>query len=131
MSNKSLLLVDDDPDDIMMLQEAIQSIDPDFTFLEASDGLQALNSLKELKQHNKLPCLIILDINMPILDGRKTLSILKNDEGLKHIPVVVFSTSSNHADRAYCNKHGVELISKPFDMMQLTLKAEELIRHCA
>lgn len=130
MSEKTLLLVDDDPDDIMLLQEAIHFINKDFTFVEADNGLKALDYLKKEKEHDRLPCLIILDINMPVLDGREVLAVLKNDLALKNIPVVVFSTSSNAADLAYCKNFGVDLISKPFDMQELSKRAEELLTYC-
>src|SRR6267154_4253500 len=98
MNPRLILLVDDDPDDLMLIKEAINSVDGKFDFHEATDGRHALNFLRAIDSLDKHPCLIVLDINMPVLGVRDMLAILKNDGGLKHIPVVVFSTSSNPAD---------------------------------
>ena len=131
MNPRLILLVDDDPDDIMLIKEAINSVDGTFQFQEATDGRHALNFLRALDSVDKHPCLIVLDINMPVLGGRDMLAILKNDPGLKDIPVVVFSTSSYSADIEYCKQFGVELITKPFDMHVLIEAAERLIKYCS
>jgi len=130
MNPRQILLVDDDPDDLMLIKEAINSVDGKFDFQEATDGRHALNFLRALDSVDKHPCLIVLDINMPVLGGRDMLAILKNDPGLKHIPVVVFSTSSNPADAEYCKQFDVELITKPFDMTLLIEAARRLISYC-
>lgn len=130
MNPRLILLVDDDPDDLMLIKEAINSVDGKFDFQEATDGRHALNFLRALDSVDKHPCLIVLDINMPVLGGRDLLAIIKNDPGLKHIPIVVFSTSSNPADTEYCKQFGVELITKPFDMTLLIEAARRLIAYC-
>ena len=130
MNPRLIFLVDDDPDDLMLIKEAINTIDKKFDFQEATDGRHALNFLRALDSVDKHPCLIVLDINMPVLGGRDVLAIIKNDPGLKHIPVVVFSTSSNPADTEYCMQFGVELITKPFDMSLLIAAAKRLIAYC-
>lgn len=130
MNPRLILLVDDDPDDLMLIKEAINSLGQDFQFQEATDGRHALNFLRALDSVDKHPCLIVLDINMPVLGGRELLGILKAEPGLKHIPIVVFSTSSNAADVEYCKQFGVELITKPFDMTLLTEAAKRLISYC-
>jgi CheY-like chemotaxis protein len=131
MNSRLILLVDDDPDDLMLIKEAINSVDGKFDYQEATDGRHALNFLRALDSVDKHPCLIVLDINMPVLGGRDLLAIIKNDQGLKHIPVVVFTTSSNPADAEYCTQFGVELITKPFDMTKLIEAARRLISYCA
>ena len=130
MNPRLILLVDDDPDDLMLIKEAINTVDGKFEFYEATDGRHALNFLRALDSVHKHPCLIVLDINMPVLGGRDTLAILKNDPGLKHIPIVVFSTSSNPTDTEYCKQFDVELITKPFDMTLLIEAAKRLIKYC-
>lgn len=131
MNPNLILLIDDDPDDLMLIKEAIGNIDGKFEFEEFTDGRKALAHLRNLDSVHKHPCLIVLDINMPVLGGRDLLALLKNDPGLKDIPVVVFSTSSNPADVEYCKQFNVELISKPFDMTQLLEAARRLINYCA
>ncbi|MEO6722170.1 MAG: response regulator [Ferruginibacter sp.] len=122
------LLVDDDPDDIMLLKEAIHSLDKNIEFAEAKDGRAALTFLKEAKLNGRLPGLIVLDINMPILNGREAMALIKKEDQLKQIPLVIFSTSSYPTDIIYCREHGVELIVKPFEMKVLMEVAKKLVK---
>ena len=132
MSNPpKIFLVDDDLDDAMLLKEAIQSTNDRFTFEHSLDGRTALELLKKAATDHELPCLVVLDINMPVLDGRELLAILKKEEELKKVPVVVFTTSSNPADLNYCKKFGVELIVKPFNMSMLKDIAKKILPYCA
>ena len=124
-----ILLVDDDADDIMLLKEAITSANNIYTLQEAHDGRIALNFLRSQKKE-LLPCLIVLDINMPVLDGRELLAILKSDEGLKDIPVIFFTTSSNPADLNYAAKFNVTLLTKPLNISLLSQAAQKIISHC-
>ena len=121
------LLVDDDPDDIMLLKDAILSINNKIRFAEATDGREALKFLKAAKQKDQLPNLVVLDINMPILNGREVIAMIKEQQEFEQVPVVVFSTSSYPGDVTYCNEHGVELITKPFGMKLLIEIAERLV----
>ena len=128
-NSKYILLVDDDPDDLMFLREAIESFE-DIIIIECPDGISALNVLKDNQQNNNLPCLIVLDINMPILDGREVLAVLKSDPLLKNIPVLVFTTSSNPADINYCSQYGVEMLSKPINVGKLHEMAKKMLGLC-
>ncbi|MEO6546588.1 MAG: response regulator [Ferruginibacter sp.] len=125
--NPLLLIVDDDPDDIVLLKEAIHSIDETIAFAEANNGLAAMKMLQTITDPLQLPSLIVLDINMPVLNGRELLAILKNENKWKSLPVVVFSTSSYPGDVAYCRQFGVELITKPFGMKELLIISGILI----
>lgn len=121
------LLVDDDPDDIMLLKDAILSINNNIRFAEAMDGREAIKYLKSARQKDELPNLVVLDINMPILNGREVIAMIKEQQELEEIPLVVFSTSSYPGDVTYCKTHGVELITKPFGMKLLIEIAERLV----
>lgn len=121
------LLVDDDPDDLMLLKDAIRSIKTDIRIEEARDGRSAINFLKAAVHHQSLPSLVVLDINMPLLNGREVIALIKNEEQLKDIPVVAFSTSSYPADIDYCKTYGVQLITKPFGMTLLLDIAKMLV----
>ena len=128
MNAKSLfLLVDDDPDDLLLLKDAIHSIDNTIQFAEAMDGRSALNYLKNIKDRTRLPSLVVLDINMPVLNGRELLAIIKNENQLKHLPVIVFTTSSYPGDIDYCKQYDVELITKPFGMKELVAISKKLV----
>ena len=109
----TILWADDDLDDLMLMKEILVKYNKEFSIAEVRNGREALEFLHACKQTGHLPCLIILDINMPVLDGKETLSILKKDEAFKNIPVVVFTTSNSELDKLFCKKFQVEMITKP------------------
>ncbi|HTC01591.1 MAG TPA: response regulator [Ferruginibacter sp.] len=126
-----ILLIDDDMDDLLLLKEALLSIDNNCSVLTSLDGNKALAGLKETRDsNNRLPNLVVLDISMPIMDGRQLLAILKNEEKLKDLPIVVLTTSSNISDINYCKQFDIELITKPFELSQLYKIAEKLLSYC-
>lgn len=108
-----ILCVDDDPDDREMLRDVLQATDSRFQIVEAGDGREALDFLRTQEGLANPPCLIILDMNMPCLNGRETLAILKSEAETESIPVVVFTTSSATADSSFCSRFGVTMVTKP------------------
>ena len=130
MNKKTILCVDDDQDDLIMLREVIQEMGQPYDIVEAYDGLIAMDLLQKMQKDNHLPCLIVLDINMPRMDGKQTLVAIKNNPGLASIPVVVFSTSSSAMDKTFCAAKKVEMITKPFDYATLFTVAGKLLSYC-
>lgn len=127
---KIILYVDDDPDDLAMLREAIQEVGIGFQILEAFDGVHALQLLHQMAKEDRLPCLIVLDINMPRMDGKQTLVAIQNDDLLASVPVVLFSTSSSPLDKTFSRAKNVELITKPIDYRALQGAASRLLSYC-
>ncbi|HEU4473113.1 MAG TPA: response regulator, partial [Flavisolibacter sp.] len=80
--------------------------------------------------NSSLPCLVILDINMPVLDGKETLSIIKKTEALQNIPVVVFTTSESELDRLFCQRLNTEMITKPPSYSSLEMIVVRLLNFC-
>ena len=101
MKKNTILWADDDADDLQMMREILLKNNRDYSIMEVRNGKAALEYLDKAKDTATLPCLIILDINMPILDGKETLSIIKRSEDYKAIPVVVFTTSASELDRIF------------------------------
>src|SRR3954463_13045251 len=110
-NRKKILLVDDDVDDLQLITESLMMHDPTLKIVEARNGKEALNFLNSAIY---LPSLIILDINMPVMDGKETLLALKDNEKFKEIPIVMFTTSSNDMDRIYFRRLKVEMLTKPY-----------------
>lgn len=96
MGTMRFLVVDDDCDDTELFAEAMGSVDASVSCLNASDGKEALDKLK--CDAFERPDIIFLDINMPVMNGWEFLSCLKGSEGLKEIPVIMYSTSSKTSD---------------------------------
>lgn len=126
----SVLLIDDDPDDLFFLTEAFQQADNNYSYVEAYDGEAALAILRDMNSRNEQPALIVLDINMPIISGRELLTMLKDNPDYSNIPVVVFTTSPNPFNRQHCMHYQVELITKPLSHKGLHGVAKYMLRYC-
>ena len=88
---KPILLVDDDDVDAIITQRALNELKVTNELIRKVDGEDALTYLKD--EHNPRPCVILLDLNMPRINGFEFLKIAKADENLKKIPVIVLTTS--------------------------------------
>lgn len=117
-SEISILLVEDDPDHVDLTRIALQTARVPFGLDVVMDGTEALQYLRREPpfQNVDLPDLILLDLNLPKLDGREVLRAIKTDVDLCRIPVIVLTTSSDVADIdvAYQN-HANSFITKPTD----------------
>lgn len=109
-----LLLVEDNPADVFLMEAALELFDVPVQLTVARDGLEALEQLQVAKDAAGLPGLILLDLNMPRMDGFEVLASLRADPSLAHLPVVVFTTSHAPADvkRAYALQAN-SYVSKP------------------
>jgi CheY-like chemotaxis protein len=117
-SEISILLVEDDPDHVDLTRIALQTARVPFGLEVVMDGTEALQYLRQEERFRSatLPDLILLDLNLPKLDGREVLRAIKSDPDLCRIPVIVLTTSSDSTDIevAYQN-HANSFITKPTD----------------
>jgi CheY-like chemotaxis protein len=125
-----VLCVDDDPDDQMMVLDTILELDASVRVASALNGVEAMSFLEGAKQRNELPCLVIMDINMPLMDGKQALTLIKKDDVLRDVPVVLFTTSSSALDKSFAALHGVELITKPIRHQELYHSVKRLLSKC-
>lgn len=117
-SGKNFLIVDDDADHRNILILQLRKIDPSIQLFIASDGEEALRTMRE--EMIVMPDLIFLDLNMPRMDGKEFLIEIKKTSGFKHIPVVIYSTSSNQKDIDDTFKLGAAFyIPKPDKLTEL------------
>jgi CheY-like chemotaxis protein len=126
----TILYAEDDPDDLFMVRQAFEQYDGATALLHVVNGFVALEKLREAKSEGRLPCLVILDINMPGMDGKETLIRIKQSDDLKEIPVVLFTTSSSELDRAFAKKWGAEFITKPLVYSELEVLAHRFLNLC-
>ena len=129
-NSKKVLCVDDDIDDQLIVSETIQEIDDSLEVATALNGQEALEFLEQAKSNGEFPCLIIMDINMPLMDGKQALVEIKKDKELDHVPIVMFTTSSSQLDMTFCEKYGVEFITKPIDMQGFRATVHRLLSLC-
>ncbi len=109
---KKVLYADDDLDDKTWLIEAWETLDIPVQIEFINNGREALDYL--IAHASNLPSLIVLDLNMPEMDGRQTLQKLKNEPQFRHIPVVIVTTSTSKLDTEVCKRLGATLfLTKP------------------
>ena len=95
-NSKPILLVEDDSVDVMTVKRALRDLNIASELVSTGDGEEALAYLRE--DGNTKPSVILLDLNMPKMNGTEFLSIIKKDEKLKRIPVIVLTTSNSEQD---------------------------------
>lgn len=96
MTEKIFLLADDDSDETDLFLEALAAVNGSITCHSCRNGQEAINKIDKLDEK---PHLIFLDINMPIMNGWQCLKYLKSHHVYKHIPVIIYSTSSHQRDK--------------------------------
>ena len=107
------MYADDDLDDKEWVNDACKSANNSLELTFVENGKEVLKYLENLNG-NELPSLIVLDLNMPELDGRQTLKALKNHPDFHSIPVAVVTTSSSRIDMEVCKKLGAAVfLTKP------------------
>jgi FOG: CheY-like receiver len=126
----TILYVEDDLDDLYLVHEAFEKYNSGIKVVHAKDGFEALKYLNRLNENDPLPCLIILDINMPGMDGRETLIRIKQSIRFKDIPVVLFTTSSSERDMHFARKWNAEFITKPLVYAELEELAKSFTNLC-
>jgi chemotaxis family two-component system response regulator Rcp1 len=114
-----VLLVEDSPGDVRLTREALKDAKMHVRLNVVSDGAEAMAFLRREKNYAEAPRpdLILLDLNLPKVDGRDVLKAIKESDALKSIPVVVLTTSASRADveRSYM-LHANCFITKPVDL---------------
>ncbi|MDD5459962.1 MAG: response regulator [Phycisphaerae bacterium] len=117
----NVLLIEDNPGDVRLIRETLNENKLCFNLHHAKDGLEAREFLK--KENNFVdapdPDLILLELNLPKKNGGEVLRDIKNDERLKHIPVIVLTSSQADCDILKChNLHANCFVTKPVDLDQ-------------
>jgi CheY-like chemotaxis protein len=117
----TVLMVEDDPDDVYLTQEALRASRLRMNLHVVHDGVEAMRFLRheEGEAPRRRPDLILLDLNLPRMDGREVLMAIKQDPDLATIPVVILTTSEAEEDiAASYRQHANCYVSKPVDIEQ-------------
>jgi DNA-binding response OmpR family regulator len=121
-SQMKILIVDDEPDLVSMVEYRLKFAD--FQTFTASNGREGLERAAAEK-----PDLILLDTNMPLMNGHEMLEELRADPALKHIPVIMLTARCAAQDIAAASAHGVsDYVTKPFDFAQLMSKIQAILK---
>ena len=114
MAINRILIVEDDLDDRELLDDAMKQANPSVNLIFAENGLDALRYLEQIKENPaQLPCLIVLDLNLPFIDGIETYRRIQEHVLFKEVPIIIFTSSMNPADRDFFESLGVKFMTKP------------------
>lgn len=120
-----VLLVEDNLIEIMKMKRTISLLKLNHTINEAKNGEDALEFLKD---RSKIPDIILLDLNMPKINGIEFLKIIKANDDLKHIPTIILTTSSNQKDILECYNTGMSgYVLKPLKYEDYVKKIETVL----
>jgi len=100
--SRKILLVDDDAEDREIIKDALGDLGFSSVIHFEENGEQALSFLEQAYDSGNLPAMVVLDLNMPRMNGTQTLRHIKKDDRFKNIPVVIYSTSLNNIERDEC-----------------------------
>lgn len=128
---KHIIYVDDDEEDRIFFCEALREINCNIKLTMFENGYELISFLKNIHNHHQLPCSIICDMQMPQLNGIDVLKYLKKEPAWQHIPVVIFSTSSNFRDAHSSIESGaIAFFSKPNSLVELKTTVADILKLC-
>ena len=127
---KRILYVDDDADDRELLAKVMQKVAPEVEIIFAENGLLALELLTGIEFVNNPPCLVVLDLNMPFLNGKQTFERIKATGQFENIPVAILSSGERPSDKSFFGKHGVPYFTKPVKLSDIETLADKLFMLC-
>jgi two-component system response regulator len=115
-----IVYADDDPDDQLVLKEMMRKVNASVDLVCRNNGLEAFQVLEDVPPGGRLPCAIILDLNMPVWNGLQTLEALKEHPVYRDIPAFIFTTSNHSRHRDLALKMGAKaFVTKPFRQQDL------------
>lgn len=122
-----ILLVEDNLIEVMKMKRTLSLLGLNHTLFEAKNGEVALTFLEE---KSNLPDIILLDLNMPKINGIEFLKIIKANDDLKHIPTIILTTSSNQKDLLECYRTGMSgYVLKPLKFEDYVKKIETVLKY--
>ena len=130
MKSRYIIFVDDDPDDLELITGFFKQYNRDISVLEFKNGKEVLKFLDDFEIKTSTPLLVVLDINMPRLNGKETLVAIRQHPRYKNIPVVVYTTSTNQADEEFCKKFGASWVNKSYTVEGVRQTAKILAEFC-
>jgi CheY-like chemotaxis protein len=126
---REILLVEDNPGDAYLICDVLNKGSQPCHVSVAVDGVRAIDFIKEQESEGMAPDLVLLDLNLPLKDGRAVLGEVKNDAALRRIPVVVFSTSQAASDVERCYELGANCyVRKPGNLVDFVTAVEATAR---
>lgn len=130
LPSKFIVCGEDDKDDEELLKEIFTTVDDTFELFFVNNGRKLLETLDQLPEH-KLPCLLVLDYNMPELNGAEILRELKTKDRYNSIPKIIWSTSGAEMYKQVClNLGAADYVIKPSNVNDLQQIVKYMISYC-
>jgi two-component system response regulator len=127
-NEKIILMVDDDAEDRLLLKDAFDDLNYGGSIHFEDNGEKAISYLRECTELDCIPRLVVLDLNMPKLNGRQTLKWIKSEPVLRDLPVVIYSTSLNPIEKEECLALGAHsYVIKPISYKESITIAENFL----
>jgi len=131
LPSKSLVLyADDDTDDLELLKEVFDDYSTIIDLVTFKDGWSLLNYLESLDPLQVQPGLVILDINMPLLNGKQTLQKLRNLPHFADIPAILFTTSTLPHEADFARRYKAGFLTKPVHQKHIQLLLDQMMEYC-
>lgn len=124
-----VLCADASPDNQMMILDMLLEIDPQIKVASALNGVEAMSFLYGARGRRELPCLVLMDADMPLMNGKQALKLIKKDRDLNGVPIVLFSGPADDMNKTD-GMQGVELVSRPIDRQELYGTISRLLTSC-
>jgi len=125
MDKKIILLIEDDQLDVISVERSLNKLDQNYELFTAYNGIEALEVLKE--NQDNLPDIILLDLNMPKMNGIEFLKVIKADDRYKNINVFIMTTSGEEADRRTAEELGIQgYLIKPLNFTNNNKRTDSL-----
>lgn len=130
-SFRSILLVDDDPNDVTLMKSALEEVHFGNPIIVAEDGEEALDYLfhrgRFVDINDNLPVFILLDIKMPKLDGIDVLRLIRDEPSFDKVPVIMMTSSRDTSDLEECYKYGANsFVVKPVNITEFVQVVKEV-----
>jgi CheY-like chemotaxis protein len=130
-SKPFLVYVDDDEDDLLLVKGALSPYENVIELHLLQNGYEGYNFLLSLEKKQQKPCLIILDINMPLMSGKELLPILRSLPFFADVPIILFTTSSMEHDYRFALQYDAGFITKPMTVEQMHTIVEQFLSYCS
>lgn len=133
MSEPKLTIVhiDDDRDDLDFIRESLLRYHNRLEVVSFEYSVEGMAMLNSIEHKEDIPCLIILDMNMPLLSGWDVLPKLRQHPLYEQTPIVMFSNSNSERDRLFAKRYNAAFLTKPIDYHQMDLVVDTILEHCS
>lgn len=126
---QKIMIVDDDTEHSKIILDLLEGCDSPYEVICVNNGLECIELLDKLSSNKEmLPNLILLDINMPVMDGWETFHHLRKSSVLKDIPIIFFSARKDYFFKTYSNYFCTDFIEKPYDVDIFFDKIKKMIK---